>query len=151
MPWRVEFNPKFGVVFIVYTGRIRLVDIQAATFRTIELVKEHHTALILIDCSELKTAISTMEIYQLPEFYDSTEASRQSKWALILPPAGQIREDTKFYSTVCQNRGWYLQAFDARQEAVDWLLTDSDKYRTDSDGRAADKHDRPVMPPQGTS
>ncbi len=35
----------------------------------------------------------------------------------------------EFSVTKCLNRGWYLEAFDDRPEAIDWLLGDRDDSR----------------------
>lgn len=126
MPWRVEVDENLAVIRCLYAGRVQLDDIKAATFKAIALAKKHKTRLVLIDAAELESAISTMEIYGLPEFYDTADTDRQSKWAFLLPPAGQIREDAKFYVTVCRNRGWNIQAYDDRQGAIDWLLNESE-------------------------
>ena len=98
----------------------------AGTKETIALGKKHKTNLVLIDNSKLESTVSTMEIYEMPRFYDDMDASRKSRIALILPSSGQIREDVKFYETVCRNYGWNIEAFDTEQEAMAWLLSKKD-------------------------
>ena len=126
MPWRVEFDGELDVIRCIYAGSIALDDFKGATFEAIALARKHNAHRVLIDTAELDSAISTMEIYSLPEFYETTRTDRHSKWAFVLPPAGQIREDAKFYVTVCKNRGWYIRAFDHRREAVAWLVRKND-------------------------
>lgn len=126
MPWRVEIDEDLALIRCSYAGRVQLDDFKAATFKAIALAKKHKTHLVLIDAAELTSAISTVEIYGLPDFYDTTDTDRQSKWAFIMPPEGQIREDAKFYVTVCRNRGWNIRAFEDRREAVEWLLGEAD-------------------------
>ena len=121
MPWRVEFDQRLGAIRCTYAGHLNLEDIKQATLRAIALSKEYRSQRALIDTVELTSAISTIDIYRLPEFYATTQAERKSRWALLLPPSGQIRDDAQFYVTVCQNRGWFIQAFDDRNEAIAWL------------------------------
>ncbi|MDJ0784009.1 MAG: hypothetical protein QNJ22_18725 [Desulfosarcinaceae bacterium] len=129
MAWDIQYDEQRRIINCVYAGHVNAEDFQAGTLKTIDLAKQHGTHLIFIDDSGLQSAVSTMEIYDMPPFYDASGARRKSKWAVLLPPDGQIREDVKFYVTICQNRGWYLRAFDDRQAALDWLLRDSDDYR----------------------
>lgn len=129
MPWRVEYDEKLGVICCICAGHLELDEFKAATFEVIALSKVHRAHLGIIDTIELTSAMSTLEIYGMPDFFATTEADRQSKWTLLLPPEGQIREDVKFYVTTCLNRGWYLRTFDARQEAIDWLLNDASANR----------------------
>lgn len=133
MTWRIDYNAELGVMDCVYSDHVSAAEFEAGTLKTIALAKQHRTHLILIDDSELTSAVSTMEIYEMPRFYAGTDANRKSKWAIILPPGGQIREDVKFYATMCLNRGWYLKAFDDRKEAIDWLLNESEHYRSEGD------------------
>lgn len=130
MSWRIDFDATLGIIHCVYADHVSTEDYEAGTLKTIALAKKHKSNLILIDESELKTAaVSTLEIYKMPRFYEVADANRRSKWALIMPPGGKVRGDLEFYVTMCLNRGWYLKAFDDRQEAIDWLLSDGDDYR----------------------
>lgn len=135
MSWHIAYDEALGVIHCVYAGHVTTADYEAGTLKTIALAKRHNTHLIFIDESELLSVdVSTMEIYQMPRFYEEADANRRSKWALILPPEGKVREDVEFYVTMCLNRGWYLKAFDDRQAGIDWLLNEADDYRTGPGG-----------------
>ena len=122
MPWSVEYDSELGIIHSIYAGRITADDFKEGTIKAIALAKKFKTYLLLIDDSKLDSAVSTNEIYEMPRFYDEVNATRRSRMALILPTSGQIREDVKFYETVCRNRGWAVKAFNKRRNAIDWLL-----------------------------
>jgi hypothetical protein len=54
----------------------------------------------------------------LNRLYDEHKVSKSSKLAVILPTA---IETLQFYKTVGINRGWMVELFSERQEAIDWL------------------------------
>jgi hypothetical protein len=126
MPWRIEYDSELGIVRCFYSGEVSAEDFMAGTKETIALGKQNKSNMVLIDDCRLESTVSTMEIYEMPRFYDDMDASRKSRIALILPPSGQIREDVKFYETVCRNYGWNIEAFDTEQEAIDWLMSKKD-------------------------
>jgi hypothetical protein len=133
MTWRVEYDSELGIIHSVYAGRITADDFKEGTLKAISLAKKHKTYLILIDDSRLESAVSTNEIYEMPLFYDVVKASRRSRMALILPASGPIREDVKFYETVCRNRGWVARVFNEHQKALEWLLRKPDANKPGSD------------------
>jgi hypothetical protein len=124
MTWRIEFDEKLGLIHCVYAGMVTVEDFKQGALETIALAKKHKTHRILIDDSKLKSSVSTMEIYEMPGLYEAAEANRRSKWALILPPEGPIRDDVNFYVTMCLNKGWFVKTFEDRRTAIDWLLSD---------------------------
>jgi hypothetical protein len=124
MTWRIELDEKQGIIHCVYAGTVTVEDYKKGALKTIALAKKHDTHRILIDDSALASTVSTMDIYEMPGLYEVADANRRSKWALILPPEGPIREDVKFYVTRCLNKGWFVKTFDDRQTAIDWLLSE---------------------------
>ena len=51
---------------------------------------------MIIDAAELTSTISTMEIYDMPQFYDTTGTRRKGRWAFIMPREERIRKDAEF-------------------------------------------------------
>lgn len=133
MAWSVEYDSEHDLVQAVYAGHVTADDFKNSVMRTIECARKHKTLLLLIDDSKLESAVSTSDIFEMPLFYEDVEASRRSRIALIIPGSGKIREDVKFYVTVCRNRGWFAEAFDHRQEAIDWLLKKPGARKSDAD------------------
>ena len=124
MPGSVAYDEQLGIVLVVNTGRVSADEFKKRTLETIEQALEHRTNRILIDNSKLELAVSTNQIFQMPEFYENTNAYRGSLWAMLQPPEGPVLKELKFYETVCRNRGWLVKLFDDSQAALDWLFTD---------------------------
>jgi len=123
MPWRVEPDLELGIVRVTYSGRVTAEEFKAGTLETITRMAEHRINLLLIDDSELEIAVSTNEIFQMPDFYERVHAHRSNRWALIHPPDPAALKHFKFYENVCRNRGWLVKIFSDHQAALDWLLT----------------------------
>ena len=123
MPWRVDHDLELGIVHATYSGRVTAAEFKAGTLETIARMAEHRINLLLIDDSELEIAVSTSEIFQMPDFYEKAHAHRSSRWALVHPPDPEALKHFRFYENVCRNRGWPVKLFSDRQAALDWLLT----------------------------
>jgi len=126
MAWRVKYDPELGIICSVYAGQVSADEFEAGTLETIALAKKHKTNLLLIDDSKLEVAVSTNDIFKMPQFYEDAQAHRGSRWALIQPPEGPGLKALRFYETVCRNRGWLVKLFTDRQAAIDWLLNEPD-------------------------
>ena len=122
MPWKLTYDAELGIVCCNYSGHVTADDFKKAAQETIALAIQQKTNLLLIDDFKLESAVSTLEIYNMPKIYNEIQGNRKSRIALILPPSGKIREDVKFYETVCLNNGWKVRAFDKRSQATQWLL-----------------------------
>jgi hypothetical protein len=125
LPGSVAYDENLGIILVVNTGRVSADEFKKRTLETIEQAIEHRTNRILIDNSRLELAVSTNQVFQMPEFYENTNAYRGSLWAIIQPPEGPVLKELKFYETVCRNRGWLVKLFDDRQAAIGWLMTNS--------------------------
>jgi len=118
MPGSVDYEKTLGIIRVVNSGRVTVDEIKDRTLETIEKAVKHRTNLIIVDDTNLELAVSTNELFRLPEFYENSKAYRGSRWAVIQRSEGQDRKDHRFYETSCQNRGWLVKLFSDRQEAI---------------------------------
>ena len=122
MPSTVEYCSELGVVEINHVGRVTGETFRSTTIEAFGLAKAHSTNLFLVDSSEGEGGGSLIDLYRLPDLYQELGLARGSKGAVVLPVAdAKAEEDTRFYETVCRNRGWNVKAFTDRQAAIDWL------------------------------
>lgn len=121
MAWHVEYNMELRLVECKVYGTITVDEINEAVEKVITLAGEKATHLILVDDKKLENTVETLEIYEMPKFYAELNIDRKMKVALILPDAPQLKEDLKFYETVCRNRGWNIASFEERKDAILWL------------------------------
>jgi hypothetical protein len=123
MPWKLGYDPELGLVQLDITGCLTKDDLEVSAKCTISLGREKNTNLILVDATKLEGVSSAVDIYNLPQYYDELKSDRQNRLTLILPAAEEAINTVEFYRTVCRNRGWNVENFKKRQEAIDWLLT----------------------------
>ena len=122
MPWTYKHNPTLQIVEVVYSGEITARDLRESSSAFIALEKEKGINWFLVDATKMKLAASLLDVYDLPtKQYLEEEADRLGRVAVILPSCSKAKEAVQFYETVCRNRGWMVQTFSRRQEAVDWL------------------------------
>jgi hypothetical protein len=134
MAWSAKHDPSIDIVEVVYTDRLTGTELREAASERIRLQKETGTMSALVDASGIEHMVAgTMDVFGLPdELYDSKEANRKSRMALVLPKARKEREVVKFFEAACENRGWRVKAFEERQAAVDWLRESKPSNKPDA-------------------
>ena len=122
LPWTYEHNPTHQIIEVVYEGDITASDLRESTSELIALGKEKGINRFLVNSTGIKLDANLVDLYDLPtRQYLKEKADRQGRIAVILPTSARAREAVKFFETVCMNRGWLVQVFSERQEALDWL------------------------------
>jgi hypothetical protein len=66
-------------------------------------------------------------MFPLHEIHEEMKLTRTSSIAVVTPKSKEGIRFTKFYETVCVNRGWDVKIFDEREDAIEWLLKQSNK------------------------
>jgi hypothetical protein len=122
MPWSYEINATLQIVEVLYEGDISERELRESNSELIGLQQDKGLNRFLVDATEVKLASSLMVFYDLPtKQYIEEQADRLSRVAILPPTDPDAREAARFYETVCRNRGWLVQVFSERQEAVDWM------------------------------
>ena len=133
MSWTYKLNPTLRIIEVAYSGTTTARDLKESTSEFISLEKEKGINQFLIDTSEMELAASLVNIYDLPDKqYVEENADRSGRVALLLPPSPREKEAVQFYETVCKNRGWNVQTFLERQEAIDWLARGASSSKPDA-------------------
>ena len=131
MPWSYKHNPTLQIVEVFYSGEITARDLGESSSALIALEKEKGMNWFLIDATEMKLTASLLDVYDLPtKQYLEESADRFGRVAVLLPSCSKTREAVQFYETVCKNRGWMVQVFSNRQEAIDWLTYHHSSYKS---------------------
>ena len=133
MPWTYKQDPTLQIVEVAYLGSTTARDLKESASELIALEKEKGINRFLIYTSAMEFAASLADVYNLPsKQYLEEGADRSGCVALILPTSPKEKEAVQFYETVCQNRGWNVQAFSERQEAIDWLTGGTSSGKPDA-------------------
>jgi len=122
MTWKLEYNSKLRIIELVYSGDVSGSDMRDSTSRAISLSQEHAITDFLVDASKQEQAGTVTDIHELPQQYVEDGADHQSRVAYVKPISPDLQQIAEFYETVCVNRGWHVQSFTNRHEAIGWLL-----------------------------
>ena len=122
MPWSYEYNSTFDVIEVAYRGSTSNQDLQESTSKFIDIEHEKGINRFLVDTSDMELEATLLDVHDIPETqYEVEGADREGKVALILSTSRFERQAGLFYRDACQNRGWLVEAFSDRKEAMDWL------------------------------
>lgn len=122
MPFTYEHNRTLQIVEVWYSGKVTARDLQEATSQLIALEKEPCVNRFLVDAEAAEFSASLADLFNLPtKQYIEEGAERSGRVACLLPTSPKEKQAMEFYETVCRNRGWMVQVFAQRQDAIDWL------------------------------
>ncbi len=123
MTWKLEYNSELRIIDLVYSGNVSGPDMRETTSRAISLSQEHGITDFLVDASNQEQAGTVTDVHELPQQYVEDGADRQKvRVAYVRPISPDLQELGKFFENVCVNRGWHVQSFTNRRDAIGWLL-----------------------------
>lgn len=125
MPYEVLYHQEYGVVEVVYCGEISHDDFVGAHEDAWELAKEKGVVRFVSDNRRVKGSPPVRTIVRIPELYDRLGVGRGNAVAVVLPSRGLEARTTKLYVKMARAIGRNVEAFNYREEALEWLL-DSD-------------------------
>lgn len=127
MSWTVEYDEALGIVVDTYIGVSNGKDFKDVAKKRMALGREKGTTRTLIDASRLEVEpFTTFDLYDIVEHMYSEEGSRVEWMMAITTPESQTaREQVHFFVNLCKNRGWRIEEFADRKNAVEWLLEQS--------------------------
>jgi hypothetical protein len=106
MAWKLKYVPARAAVVVVVSGELRNDDARAQVVEVVELLNQHQTRNVLLDCSD---AVSEMT---LPELYWLADAAHELRipWdirAAVVTPRTRYRIDSyQFFELVFRNAGY---------------------------------------------
>jgi len=124
MPQKTEYDATKGLIVLTYTGCVTMDEVREATQQAIAIQKQGLTNRVLIDPSTMTAWPSRVEMFDLVKSYPDFEVPVGTRLAAIRPKLPDETNLTGFFETVCQNRGYNAVAFDNREDAERWLLSD---------------------------
>lgn len=124
MNWTVEYDEAFWIIVDTYIGRCSGQDFKDDATKRIALGVQKGTAKTLVDVSNLEVEPSTtLDLYNIVEHMYNEEGNRAG-WtmAITTPGSAVAREQVHFFVTLCKNRGWKIEDFAERKDALAWLI-----------------------------
>jgi hypothetical protein len=121
MPQKTEYDATKGIIVLTYTGHVTMDEVREATVQAIAIQNKGLTNRVLIDPSDMIAWPSRGQMYHLVESYPDLKVPVGTRLAALRPKLPDETNLTRFYETVCQNRGYNAVAFDNREDAERWL------------------------------
>jgi hypothetical protein len=109
-----------GVVEIVHTGDMTIVEATASRDEAAAMMKEHGLSLVLADVSQTNHDESTMDLLDFNASHYEV-LPRGSQLAVVIPSDPAKAAPARFAETVALNRGIAMRIFLEYDEAMNWL------------------------------
>ncbi len=121
MPWTVEYEPEKAVVVVTGAGEMMDEDATAQTTEAVCYLKQNHSNAILVDYSGALSEVSLPTLYWLPDYFAELGAPWNIRVAVLLPRTPYRLESFQFFELVCENAGYHVRLFEAKDAAEAWL------------------------------
>lgn len=127
MPWSGKIHDDIAAAEVVYFGVVTVDEIMEATAWLIELEKMRGLRDFLIDVEKFVPApdFSLFDILEVLSQQQADGALRDGRVALFASETSAAREALEFYENAATNRGWLVKAYSEREEALEWLLAET--------------------------
>lgn len=122
MPWSMEQTDDGRILKVTYSGAFGADELGGITERILHTMVEQKVGRVLLDCGEARFDVPVLNVYKLPDRYDSHGIMRgEVRAAVVKPKDGYRAELFEFYEDVCRNRGYFVKLFETRDAAWEWL------------------------------
>jgi len=123
MPWTVQFRTDERIIETVYSGMINPCELEQSILETLEASAAHSCARFLVDGTALQGGHTTMDLHTHMEKALSASFAEPFHEALVLPPKAplEIAQNMEFWAASLRLRGYDVQIFIERTQALNWL------------------------------
>ena len=133
MPWEVKYLPDEKVIAVTATGPVSTQDTRKQAEEAVKLYRETKATLALVNFYEAQTKFDLLDVYALPEFYNSIGMPHQARIAVVQPKEKQRIASYRFFETVCRNNAFNMKVCDTVPEAWTWLKSQAARQGAEQD------------------
>ena len=127
MPYSISYHSDFRYIEIISIGEHTFTDYSDQLIKATAMGREKGTFLYLLDNEKLKNLASITEIYNLPKLYKLHADISRLIIAAYYSTEAKNKEAISFYENICVNHGLHVKTFYDKNEALKWLLKESEK------------------------
>ena len=120
LDWNIEYLANEDLLYIKTCGVMTTEYANAMLAEIVEAAKRHCCARQLVDHRETKFGFSMIEYYERPRVNQKIGMEYTWRVAMVFQA---LTEETLFFETVFQNRGYTLRQYADINEAKKWVLT----------------------------
>ena len=123
MVWDVQYHDDSQIIELTFSGKTTGPELKEAAASRIQLAKEMGARKNLINTFEMQAPKSTiLDVLEIPvKVYSEKRMDRTSSIAVVRPSDEDSHWITQFYENASVMRGWIVQIFSNRDDAIDWL------------------------------
>lgn len=123
MAWDVQYHDDSQVVELSFSGKTTGPELKEAAASRIQFAKEKDARRNLINALDMQAPKSTiLDVLEIPvKVYSENRMDRTSRIAVVRPTDEESHWITDFYENASVMRGWEVQTFSNRDDAMHWL------------------------------
>jgi hypothetical protein len=119
MKWEFHYHNDLDYLEVIVSGTLSNDELNQMAVERWNELKKSNCKKILFNFTQITNILSTVELYHRPEQSEKIGVLRTNHTAAVVPEV--YLQDFKFMETVYQNRGFDLNVFINREEAIDYL------------------------------
>lgn len=116
MPEKVKVNRELNIIEVILFGDVTVEDSISSLSSVEKLSKETGITNILVNSTKETSLPSIAKIYNF-----SSNLPRSIRFAVIAEEDQSTIHDLHFLETVAKNRGFLVQIFTSKNEALKWF------------------------------
>jgi len=130
MDWEFHYRQEPNYLEVIISGPLSHDELNAMAIERWVLLRRFNCRKILFDFSRITNFLNTVDIYSRPDQSEQVGVLRTNNSAAVAP---QIYfKEFKFMETVYKNRGFDLNVFNNKEDAINYLINAKE--------RIVDKH-----------
>ncbi len=122
MAYRIELKQHPEYIYVTYTNQADLDARKNLTNDLIRVCKESQIFNVIIDTTEMNHAMAPIDFFAFADAFCSTVSDRKIKVVIVTRKAKTFTVLTKI---VMNSTGITSEMFDNKEQAIEWLMTDS--------------------------
>ncbi len=120
MKWEFHYLAEPNYLEVIISGDMSPDELDRMAVERWQELQKYDCKKILFDFTPITNTLNTIEIYNRPEQSEKIGVMRSNRTAAVVPEI--YLNDFKFMETVYQNRGFDLNVFTDREQAIGYLM-----------------------------
>lgn len=123
MIYEIQYDADQDCIFVSFNGRITMSVVREYIADLLPVLKETDCRRLLSDCRKAQVTLTSSDIMQFPKMAAESPLVARMKRAVVATPGTSGYE---LYETLSKVMGQDLRVFKQHQDAMDWLMGDSE-------------------------
>ena len=123
MPFEIQYDAEKECIFATFTGKITMALVHEYIDAILPVLEEHDCKRVLSDSRNAEIQLSAIDILSFPKLAAKSRHVMRCKRAVLASPG---QSGYVMYETLSVIQGQKVRIFPDRDEAMKWLLEDSD-------------------------